>query len=75
MQLAMAKKQLKGQIALAQESGSSVMLSLAKSLLLNNKVDTIKEVFEAIDKITQKELIEIANEVFDPKKLSQLIYN
>jgi predicted Zn-dependent peptidase len=75
MQLAMAKKQLKGQIALAQESGSSVMLSLGKSLLLNNKVDTIKEVFEAIDKITPHELIEIANEVFDPKKISQLIYN
>ena len=75
MQLAMAKKQLKGQIALAQESGSSVMLSLGKSLLLNNKVDTIKEVFEAIDRITPQELIEIANEIFDPEELSQLIYN
>ena len=33
-----AKKQIKGQIALSQESGSNVMLGLGKSLLLYNKV-------------------------------------
>jgi len=74
LQLAMAKKQIKGQIALAQENGSNVMLSLGKSLLFNNKVDSIVEVFEAIDKITPNELLEIANEVFDSKNLSQLNY-
>jgi predicted Zn-dependent peptidase len=75
MQLAMAKKQIKGQIALAQENGSNVMLSLGKSFLFNNRVDTIVEVFDAIDKISAIELMEIANEIFDPNDLSQLIYN
>jgi predicted Zn-dependent peptidase len=74
MQLSMAKKQIKGQIALGQENGSNVMLSLGKSFLFNNKVDTIVEVFDAIDKITAIELMEIANEIFDPNDLSQLTY-
>jgi len=74
-QLAMAKKQIKGQIALAQENGSNVMLALGKSLLFNNKVDTIIEVFEAIDDVTSNDLIEISNEIFDPNDISQLIYS
>ena len=73
-QINIAKKQIKGQIALAQESGSNVMLGLGKSLLLYNKVDTLKEVFEAIDDISSKSIIETANELFDPAQNSELIY-
>lgn len=69
-----AKKQIKGQIALGQESGSNVMLGLGKSLLLYNKVDTLKEVFESIDSITSEVLLETANELFDPSLNSTLIY-
>ncbi len=73
-QVNIAKKQIKGQIALGQESGSSVMLGLGKSLLLYNKIDTLKEVFESIDKITGEDLMQTANELFEPSKLSELIY-
>lgn len=73
-QLNMAKKQIKGQIALAQENGSNVMLSLGKSLLLNNNVDTLSEVFKAFDKISASELLEIANEIYEPNGFSQLSY-
>jgi predicted Zn-dependent peptidase len=69
-----AKKQIKGQMALGQESGSSVMLGLGKSLLLYNRVDTLKEVFQAIDEITSEMLLETANELFDPANSSRLIY-
>jgi predicted Zn-dependent peptidase len=69
-----AKKQIKGQIALAQESGSNVMLGLGKSLLLYNKVDTLKDVFSYIDAITSERIIETANELFDPNLNSKLIY-
>lgn len=70
-----AKKQIKGQIALGQESGSNVMLGLGKTLLLYNKVDTLKEVFNSIDAITSEVLIETANELFHPLHQSKLIYN
>lgn len=69
-----AKKQIKGQIALGQESGSSVMLGLGKSLLLYNKVDTLKEVFNSIDAISSEGLLETANELLDPSLNSTLIY-
>lgn len=74
LQLTSAKKQIKGQIALGQESGSNVMLGLGKSLLLYNKVDSFKEVFDSIDKITSIDLLETANELLDPNKCSELIY-
>jgi len=74
-QLNMAKKQFKGQIALAQESGSNVMLALAKSLLHHNTVNTLTEVFKRIDGVNENELLEISNEIFDPEQLSTLIYH
>ena len=43
-QLKKSKQQLIGQIAIGQESDVNMMLSLGKSLLLYNKVDTFDEV-------------------------------
>ncbi len=73
-QVNMAKKQIKGQIALGQESGSNVMLGLGKSLLLYDRVDTLKEVFDAVDKISSEAILETANEVFSSATNSELIY-
>lgn len=73
-QLHMAKQQILGQIALGQESGSSQMLALGKSLLSFDKVDTLEEIYEQIESITAEQLIEIANLVFDQEKLSSLTY-
>src|SRR5690606_21093599 len=38
-----AKEQLKGQIALAQEGGSNMMLAIGKSILIYDRVDTTKQ--------------------------------
>ena len=73
-QVNMAKKQIKGQIALGQESGSNVMLGLGKSLLLYDRVDTLKEVFDAIDNISSEAILETANEIFSSKTNSELVY-
>jgi predicted Zn-dependent peptidase len=73
-QLHMAKQQLIGQIALSQESGSGTMLALGKSYLLFDKVDSLEEVYRSIEKLNSSELLEIANEIFDPNKFSTLIY-
>jgi predicted Zn-dependent peptidase len=74
LQLAKAKKQLMGQIALAQESNGSLMLSLGKSLLHFNRVDTLKQVYDKIEAITVGDVQDVAQEVFDPKQLSLLTY-
>ena len=73
-QLSDAKKQIIGQIALAQDSGSAVMFNIAKSLYLFNRIDTLEELFEKIEEIRAEELHDIANEVFDPKKMSSITY-
>jgi predicted Zn-dependent peptidase len=74
LQLSKAKKQLMGQIALAQESNGNLMLSLGKSLLHFDRVDTLEQVYQKIEAITEKDLQETANEVFTPEQLSLLTY-
>lgn len=73
-QLHMAKQQLIGQIALGQESGSGTMLALGKSYLMFNRVDTLDEVYRSIERLTAVELMDIANEIFEPSRLSSLTY-
>ncbi|MCD4768918.1 MAG: insulinase family protein [Bacteroidales bacterium] len=74
IQLHRAKKQIKGIIARSFENHESYMLSMGKSLLVYNKVDSVQVINNKIDSITAGELLEIANEVFCEKELSTLIY-
>lgn len=74
IQLYKATRQFKGQLVLSTENGESRMLSMGKSLLVYNKVDSIKEVCKKIDSITSKELQDIANEILNPERMSTLIY-
>lgn len=73
-QLHQAKQQLKGHIALAQENKANLMLSLGKSYLYFDKIDTNEQIFKTIDTITAEEIIDIANEMFDTNQLTTLIY-
>jgi len=57
-QLHTAKKQVLGQIALAQESGVGTMMGLGTSYLFYNRVDTLAEVFERINKVTAEDVLE-----------------
>jgi len=68
------KKQLIGQLAIAADNGEAQMLNQGKSLLVFNKVDTIKQVAEKIEALTAQQLLDIAQEVFEPKRLSWLMY-
>lgn len=74
LQLKRAKQQLKGQVAIFYESNINQMLSMGKNILLRNKINTLEETYEKIDAITGKDLLETANEVLNPDKLSMLIY-
>jgi predicted Zn-dependent peptidase len=74
VQLAQAKKKFIGQIALGEENRMGVLISMAKSLLDYQKIDPLKEVFNKINKVTADEIIEIANDIFAPEKLSSLLF-
>jgi predicted Zn-dependent peptidase len=75
MALAKAKKQILGQIAISSENNESLMLSMAKSMLVFNRVDSLEEIGRKIDAITADEILEVANEIFEEAGLSYLIYN
>jgi len=68
------KKQMAGQMLLAEESKVNLMLALGKSLLHHKKVDTLPQVIEKIYTISPAQILEVANEVFDENKMSRLIY-
>ena len=74
IQLSKAKNQIKGYLAREYENYESLMLSLGKSLLIFNKIDSIEELCKKIDAVTASELIETANDIFEPSKMSMLIY-
>jgi predicted Zn-dependent peptidase len=74
VQLSKAKSQIKGYLARGYENHESLMLSLGKSLLIFNKIEILEDTYKKIDRITSSELMEMANEVFDPARLSTLIY-
>jgi predicted Zn-dependent peptidase len=74
IQLSKAKNQIKGYLAREYENYESLMLSLGKSLLIFNKIDSIEELCKKIDAVTASELLETANDIFEPSKMSMLIY-
>lgn len=73
-QLNKAKQQLIGHITLAEENKTNVMLGIGKSLLFYNKIDSLEDVYNKINNITAEDILEVANTVFNEKKLSTLIY-
>jgi predicted Zn-dependent peptidase len=72
-QLASAKEQIKGQLALAEENNLSLMLMLGRSVLDLGKVPTLDEIYSTIDETTASKLFKIAREIFDERNLSYLI--
>ena len=74
IQLSKAKNQIKGYLARGYESHESLMLSLGKSIQVFNRIDTIGDLCMKIDSITASDLMETANEIFEPSQLSTLIY-
>ncbi len=74
VQLHMAKEQAIGQMAMAEENYSALMLVYGKSLLDHGKVDPLENIFNQIRNTTAEELQEIAEEMFNPDMLTFLTY-
>jgi predicted Zn-dependent peptidase len=68
------KSQLKGQMAMAEESNLNFMLMMAKSLLDREKIETLEEIFEQIDLVSADKMQQLAIEMLNPDELSVLIF-
>ncbi|MES2377038.1 MAG: pitrilysin family protein [Bacteroidota bacterium] len=74
LQLHQTKQKFIGQIALAEENRMSLIISMAKSLIDFNYVDTLPQLFEKINAVTAEQLLEISNEIFDESKMITLLF-
>ncbi len=72
--LAAAKKQLIGQLAISSDSGETLCLSMGKSLLSFGRIASDEENRSSIERVTEGELREIAENVFSENNISKLIY-
>lgn len=72
-QLTAAKRQLKGQIAIACDNREQFALDFAKNFLHYDKERDINFLFQQIDAITAEQLLHVAQELFDPKRLELMI--
>lgn len=73
-QLARAKKQFIGQMAIASDNTENLMLGVAKSLLVYGSFDSTAEIAAKIQSITADELREVAQEIFAEENQYSLIY-
>ncbi len=73
MQLRQMKEQVLGQMVMAEESLSNLMQMMGKSLLDYNKVESFSEVEKKVNKLSASSLQEIAKDIFQKDKMSQLI--
>ncbi|MEM6522905.1 MAG: pitrilysin family protein [Bacteroidota bacterium] len=74
IQLHSVKEQLMGQLAMAEENNTSLMLMMGKSLLDLGRIDSLEHVFSTIKSTTSAELRDLANEMFVEEELSVLTY-
>jgi predicted Zn-dependent peptidase len=73
-QLSKARNQIKGYLLRSYDNHENMMLSLGKSLLIFDRIETLGEIFNKIDSVTSADLVEIASIIFEESSLSTLIY-
>lgn len=69
-----AKKQLFGQLSIAQDNAESQCLSMGKSLMVYGKISTFEQMRSKIEAITPQQLQEVAREVLNWERMSILVY-
>ena len=74
LQLHHAKQQLIGQVALSYESGMNELLSVTRSLIMGEPIEYMDDIIKKVEAVTASDILEMANQVFDKKGLSQIIF-
>lgn len=69
-----ALKQIKGQIGVACDNFENYALDMAKSFLHYNKFEGMEDTCNHLEKLTPQLLQEVAQEIFDEKGLTTLIF-
>ena len=73
-QLTTAKRQLKGQIAIACDNREQFALDFGRSYLHHGHERNLEELYRRIDAITAEDIQKVANELFATERLTTLIF-
>jgi len=71
-EVASAKEQIKGQLALSEENNLGLMIMMGRAVIDHGRVPLLQEVFDKIDAVKATTLQKVANEMFDESKFSYL---
>ena len=74
MQLHYAKKQFIGQIAITNEAKLNEMISLGRTALFFDEIESTEESIARLEALTADEILHVANEILIPDKMSTLIF-
>ena len=74
LQLHYAKKQFLGQIAISNEAKLNEMITIGRTALFFDTVDTTEESIEKLNALTAEEILNVANEILIPDQMSTLIF-
>jgi len=70
LQLQKAKNKFIGQIALGEENRIGLIISMAKSLIDHDKIDSLETVFEKINAVTTTQMADVTHEILDIEQLN-----
>lgn len=74
-QLRAAKQQMKGQVAVASDGHESYALDMAKLFLHQGKLKNVQRVLDAIDTITAADVQAVAQDLFAPEGLTEVVWH
>lgn len=69
-----AKRQLQGQLAIANENREQVVIDSARNFLHTGRVRSISDVMKHIDALTADDLLLTAQQLFVPERITTLVY-
>jgi predicted Zn-dependent peptidase len=73
-QLNQARRQLIGQIEIANESNLNYLMAAGKAYLHDGRLDEPDEIRKKIEAVTTDQILEAANDIFNPDRLSMLVF-
>jgi predicted Zn-dependent peptidase len=72
--LKIAKKQMLAQLAISAENGEVQALSIGKSILSFDRYLSDEQVRAKVEAVTSEDILNVAKDIFEPSRLSTLIY-
>ena len=73
-QLAAAKRQLKGQLAIGRDNREQCALDFAKQFLHYDRLQDFDDLYARIDALTATQLQDVAQDIFSPAHLQMLLF-